>query len=37
MDRSLGHWDLNMGVGYGYGAPEDRWILKLIVGVPIGS
>jgi hypothetical protein len=37
MDRSFGHWDLNMGVGYGYGAPEDRWILKMIVGVPIGS
>jgi hypothetical protein len=37
MDRSFGRWDLNFGVGYGYGAPEDRWILKAIVGVPIGS
>jgi len=35
LDRSLGKWDLNLGVGYGYGAPEDRWIVKAVVGVPI--
>jgi hypothetical protein len=35
LDRSFGAWDLNLGVGYGYGAPEDRWIVKAIVGVPI--
>jgi hypothetical protein len=37
LDRSLGRWDLNMGVGYGYGRPEDRWIVKAVVGVPIGA
>jgi hypothetical protein len=36
LDRSLGRWDLNLGVGYGYGHPEDRWIVKAVVGVPIG-
>jgi hypothetical protein len=36
LDRSLGRWDLNLGVGYGYGRPEDRWIVKAVVGVPIG-
>ena len=35
LDRSLGPWDLNLGVGRGYGQPEDRWILKTVVGVPI--
>jgi hypothetical protein len=35
MDRSFGRWDLDLGIGRGYGAPEDRWILKAIVGVPI--
>jgi hypothetical protein len=37
MDRSFGRWDLNLGVGRGYGSPEDRWILKAVVGVPIGG
>jgi hypothetical protein len=36
VDRTFGKWDLNLGVGYGYGEPEDRWIVKAIVGVPIG-
>jgi len=36
LDRSFGRWDLNFGVGYGYGAPEDRWIVKAVIGVPIG-
>lgn len=35
LDRSFGRWDLNFGIGYGYGRPEDRWIVKAIVGVPI--
>lgn len=35
LDRSFGDWDLNFGVGYGYGRPEDRWIIKAVVGVPI--
>lgn len=34
-DKGFGKWDLQVGVGYGYGAPADRWILKAIVGVPI--
>ena len=33
--RSFGCWNLNFGVGYGYGRPEDRWILKAVVGVPL--
>jgi hypothetical protein len=36
VDRGFGRWDLNFGVGYGYGRPEDRWIVKAVVGVPIG-
>jgi hypothetical protein len=36
MDKSLGKWDLNLGVGTGYGRPEDHLILKAIIGVPIG-
>ncbi|HTK33780.1 MAG TPA: hypothetical protein VL358_00665 [Caulobacteraceae bacterium] len=34
-DTSIGKWDLNLGVGRGYGANPDRWILKAIIGVPI--
>jgi hypothetical protein len=37
VDRGFGKWDLNFGVGRGYGAPEDRWIVKAVVGVPIGG
>ena len=37
VDRGFGRWDLNVGVGYGYGRPEDSWIVKAIVGVPIGG
>jgi hypothetical protein len=36
VDRGFGRWDLNLGVGYGYGRPEDEWIVKAVVGVPIG-
>jgi hypothetical protein len=36
VDRSFGRWDVNFGVGYGYGRPEDRWIVKAVIGVPIG-
>lgn len=35
LDKGLGNWDLNLGVGYGYGRPEDHWIVKAVVGVPI--
>ena len=37
MDRGFGQWDLNLGLGRGYGAPEDRWIVKAVIGVPIGG
>ncbi|MBS0362327.1 MAG: hypothetical protein JSR98_13190 [Proteobacteria bacterium] len=36
MDKGFGKWDLNLGVGWGYGRPEDHLIVKAIVGVPIG-
>ena len=36
IDEVFGKWDLNLGVGTGYGRPEDHLILKAIVGVPIG-
>jgi len=36
VDKSFGKWDLNFGVGTGFGRPEDRLLVKAIVGVPIG-
>ncbi len=36
VDTSLGRWDLNLGVGRGYGANPDKWIIKAVIGVPIG-
>jgi hypothetical protein len=36
MDKGFGKWDLNLGVGWGYGRPEDHLIVKAIIGVPIG-
>lgn len=36
VDTSFGAWELNFGVGYGYGSPEDHFILKAVIGVPIG-
>jgi hypothetical protein len=35
VDKSFGRVDLNLGVGYGYGAPEDHWVVKAILGIPI--
>lgn len=35
VDKGFGRWDLNLGVGYGYGQPEDQWVVKAILGVPI--
>lgn len=35
VDKSFGKWDLNVGVGRGYGANPDWMILKTIIGVPI--
>lgn len=36
MDAKLGRWDMNAGIGRGYGANADRTIVKFIIGVPIG-
>ena len=35
-DTHLGRWDLNAGIGRGYGGNADRLIVKFILGVPIG-
>lgn len=34
IDTSYHDWDLNLGVGWGYGEPEDHFIFKAIIGVP---
>jgi len=34
-DGSIGLWNLNLGIGHGYSGDPDKWILKMIVGVPI--
>lgn len=36
IDTSVGQWDLNLGVGHGYGSNPDKWIAKAIVSVPLG-
>lgn len=35
IDAGLGKWDLDLGLGHGYGASRDGWTLKAIIGVPI--
>jgi hypothetical protein len=35
VETGFGHWELNFGVGRGYGRPEDKWIVKAIISVPI--
>lgn len=35
VDTRLGKWDLNFGIGTGYGSNPDHLILKAIVGIPI--
>src|SRR5664279_1680632 len=35
LDASLGGWDLDLGVGSGYGTNPDRFLVKAIVGIPI--
>jgi hypothetical protein len=37
VDTSVRGWDLNLGVGRGYAAATDRWVLKAIVSVPFGG
>jgi hypothetical protein len=36
IDTSVGRWDLNLGIGRGYGTNPDKWIVKAVIGVPIG-
>jgi hypothetical protein len=33
-DATLGKWDLNLGLGRGYGTNPDRWVVKAVVGIP---
>lgn len=35
LDTSVGKWELNLGLGRGYGSNPDKWIAKAIVGVPL--
>ena len=35
VNKSFGRWDVNFGVGAGYGANRDGVIVKAIIGVPI--
>ncbi|MEP7209356.1 MAG: hypothetical protein ABI740_00845 [Alphaproteobacteria bacterium] len=35
IDTSFGDWDLNFGVGYGYGDPEDHCTVKMVIGIPL--
>jgi hypothetical protein len=35
LDTSWGGWDLDLGVGSGYGTNPDRFLVKAIVGIPI--
>ena len=37
VDTSLGKWDLNLGLGHGYGGAHDGWVAKAIVSVPIDN
>ena len=34
-DTSVGKWNLNLGVGHGYGSNPDKWIAKAIISVPV--
>jgi len=35
LDAKLGKWDVNAGIGKGYGANGDDVVLKFVIGVPI--
>jgi hypothetical protein len=35
-DASIGRWDVNFGIGKGYGANADHLVMKMVIGVPIG-
>ena len=36
-DTRISRWEVNVGIGRGYGASRDGWIVKAIIGVPIGK
>lgn len=36
-DVHLGRWDLNLGLGHGYGGNLDGWIGKMIISAPIAA
>ncbi len=35
IDSELGKWNVNAGVGIGYGANRDHLLVKIVVGVPL--
>ncbi len=35
VDKGFGKWDLNLGLGHGYGGAADGWVMKAVIGVPI--
>jgi hypothetical protein len=37
MDTRIGRWNLNVGVGEGYGANPDGVIVKMIISAPLGG
>jgi hypothetical protein len=37
VDKSFGAWDLDLGVGRGDAGAGDKWVIKAIIGVPIGG
>ena len=37
IDTAVGKWDLNLGIGRGYGTNPDHLIVKAIVGVPVNG
>ncbi|MBS0255030.1 MAG: hypothetical protein JSS36_07450 [Proteobacteria bacterium] len=36
LDTRLGRWDLNAGIGRGYGTAGDQTVIKFVIGVPLG-
>ena len=36
LDAQLGKWDVNAGIGKGYGTNGDSLLVKFVIGVPIG-
>ena len=37
VDTAIRGWDLNLGIGRGFTGPTDHWVLKAVVGVPLGG